>query len=99
MSSISQGRVGTLFDAMAEDVTWRWMGVSQWSRTFEGKQLVQDKLFGGARETLSASSSGAASVAISSTRESPGPSLVAEPSQPDYSEWVHRPDGQCRCGR
>ena len=44
---------GPLFDAMAEDVTWRWMGVSQWSRTFEGKQLVVDTLFGGARETLS----------------------------------------------
>lgn len=40
MSSMSQGRVGPLFDAMAEDVSWRWMGVSQWSRTFEGKQLV-----------------------------------------------------------
>jgi hypothetical protein len=44
MSSMSQGRVGPLFDAMAEDVTWRWMGVSQWSRTFEGKQLVMDTL-------------------------------------------------------
>lgn len=57
MSSMSQGRVGPLFDAMAEDVTWRWMGVRQWSRTFEGKQLVVDTLFGGARETLSPSSS------------------------------------------
>jgi ketosteroid isomerase-like protein len=37
-------------------LTWRWMGVSQWSRTFEGKQLVVDTLFGGARETLSPSS-------------------------------------------
>jgi hypothetical protein len=26
MSSMSQGRVGPLFDAMAEDVSWRWMG-------------------------------------------------------------------------
>ena len=57
MSSMSQGRVGPLFDAMAEDVSWRWMGVSQWSRTFEGKQLVAGTLFGGARETLSPSSS------------------------------------------
>jgi uncharacterized protein len=56
MSSMSRGRVAPLFDAMAEDVTWRWMGVSQWSRTFEGKQLVVDTLFGGARETLSPSS-------------------------------------------
>jgi hypothetical protein len=34
---MSQGRVGPLFDAMVENVTWRWMGVGQWSRTFEGK--------------------------------------------------------------
>jgi uncharacterized protein len=57
MGAMSQGRVGPLFDAMAEDVTWRWMGVSKWSRTFVGKQLVVDTLFGGARETLSPSSS------------------------------------------
>ncbi|MDX6233832.1 MAG: uncharacterized protein QOH68_2909 [Nocardioidaceae bacterium] len=57
MDAMSQGRVGPLFDAMAEDVTWRWMGVSQWSRTFEGKQIIVAKLFGGATETLSPSSS------------------------------------------
>ena len=57
MSSMSQGRVGPLFDAMAEDVTWRWMGVKQWSRAIEGKQSVVDTLFGGASETLPASSS------------------------------------------
>jgi uncharacterized protein len=57
MDAMSQGRVGPLFDAMAEDVTWRWMGVGKWSRTFEGKQIVVDKLFGGAAETLSPSSS------------------------------------------
>jgi hypothetical protein len=42
---------------MAEDVTWRWMGVGQWSRTFEGKQLVADTLFAGSMDTLSPSSS------------------------------------------
>ena len=47
-----------LFDAMAEDVTWRWMGVSQWSKTFEGKRKVLDELFGGVDATLSDSSSG-----------------------------------------
>lgn len=57
MDALSQGRVGPLFDAMAEDVTWRWMGVHSWSRTFEGKQIVVDKLFGGATETLGPSSS------------------------------------------
>jgi ketosteroid isomerase-like protein len=57
MNAMSQGRVGPLFEAMAEDVTWRWMGVNQWSRTFEGKQAVVDKLFAGAAETLSPTSS------------------------------------------
>jgi ketosteroid isomerase-like protein len=57
MVAMSQGRVGPLFDAMAEDVTWRWMGVNKWSQTFEGKQTVVDKLFGGATETLGPSSS------------------------------------------
>ena len=57
MVAMSQGRVGPLFDAMAEDVTWRWMGVNNWSQTFEGKQTVVDKLFGGATETLGPSSS------------------------------------------
>jgi ketosteroid isomerase-like protein len=57
MGAMSQSRVAPLFDAMADDVTWRWMGVNQWSRTFEGKQLVIDKLFGGATETLGPSSS------------------------------------------
>ena len=56
MGAMSLGRVAPLFEAMAEDVTWRWMGVNQWSRTFEGKQIVVDRLFGGA-ETLGPSSS------------------------------------------
>ena len=57
MDAMSQGQVAPLFAAMAEDVTWRWMGVNQWSQTFEGKQLVVDKLFAGAAETLPSSSS------------------------------------------
>jgi uncharacterized protein len=57
MGAMARGRVGPLFDAMADDVTWRWMGVKQWSRAFEGKQSVMDTLFGGASETLPPSSS------------------------------------------
>jgi ketosteroid isomerase-like protein len=56
MGAMSQGRVDPLLGLMADDVTWRWMGVNQWSRTFKGKQLVVDKLFGGATETLGPSS-------------------------------------------
>ena len=54
MSAMSEGRVRPLFDAMAEDVTWRWMGVKQWTRSFNGKQTVVDTLFGGNAETLTA---------------------------------------------
>jgi uncharacterized protein len=57
MGAMSKGLVRPLFDAMADDVTWRWMGVGQWSRTFEGKQTVVDTLFDGNAETLSSSSS------------------------------------------
>ena len=52
MGAMSQGRVAPLFEAMAEDVTWRWMGVNQWSRTFGCKQIVVDTLFGGATEAI-----------------------------------------------
>ena len=56
MAHMSQGRSRAFFDAMAEDVIWRWMGVDRWSRTFEGKQTVVDTLFGGSTETLGPSS-------------------------------------------
>jgi uncharacterized protein len=57
MDAMAHGRVGTLFDAMADDVTWRWMGVHQWTRTFAGKESVVADLFGGAAEFLRPSSS------------------------------------------
>ena len=47
MHAMSQGRVAPLLALLAEDVRWRWMGVGQWSRTLEGKQVVVDTLFGG----------------------------------------------------
>jgi uncharacterized protein len=56
MAALSQGRVRPLADALAEDVTWRWMGVRQWSRTFTGRQVVLDTLFAGAEDSLSPSS-------------------------------------------
>ena len=56
MSAMSQGQARPFFDAMADDVTWRWMGVNRWSRTFEGKQTIVDTLFDGSTETLGASS-------------------------------------------
>lgn len=52
MGALARGQHQLLFEAMREDVTWRWMGVEQWSRTFAGKQQVIDELFGGVEESL-----------------------------------------------
>jgi len=52
MNAMSEGQVAPLLALMAEDVIWRWMGVGQWSRTFEGKRRVIDTLFGGAIDEL-----------------------------------------------
>jgi len=52
MDALARAERQPLFDAMADDVSWRWMGVSSWSKTFEGKQQVVDELFGGVEETL-----------------------------------------------
>ena len=50
MDALSHGSARPLIDAMTEDVTWRWMGVSRWSKTFVGRQSVANTLFGGAPE-------------------------------------------------
>lgn len=55
MAAMAEGDLQPLFDAMDEEVSWRWMGVRQWSRTFVGKPEVVRELFGGVAETLSPS--------------------------------------------
>jgi ketosteroid isomerase-like protein len=55
MGAMADGDLQPMFDAMHEDVSWRWMGVRQWSKTFVGKRDVVQELFGGAAETLSGS--------------------------------------------
>ncbi len=57
MTEMAEGRSLSFFDAMADDARWHWMGVRQWSRTFEGKQAIIDTLFSGSAETLPPSSS------------------------------------------
>ena len=47
MEAMGRADLHPLFDAMADDVSWRWMGVSTWSKVFTGKQAVIDELFGG----------------------------------------------------
>ena len=51
-AAMAEGTREPLFDAMAEDMTWRWMGTDQWSRTFEGKAAVVNELFGAVTDTL-----------------------------------------------
>ena len=45
-----------LFDAMADDIEWQWMGVNAWSRTFRGKSAVLGELFAGVEQSIGTSS-------------------------------------------
>ena len=54
MDALARAKRQPLFDAMADDVSWRWMGVRSWSKTFESKQQVVSELFGGVEETITA---------------------------------------------
>lgn len=57
VEALAQGSRQPLFDAMREDVTWRWMGADTWSRTFVGKEQVIGELFGGVNASLDSSGS------------------------------------------
>jgi uncharacterized protein len=52
MESMTNGDLRPFFDAMSDDVTWRWMGVTNWSKTFNGKKEVVGDLFGGVARDL-----------------------------------------------
>jgi ketosteroid isomerase-like protein len=52
MESMTNGDLRPFFDAMSDDVTWQWMGVTNWSKTFKGKKEVVDDLFGGVARDL-----------------------------------------------
>ena len=41
-----------LFDLLADNVRWSWMGVEDWSRTFVGKAEVIEGLFGAVDKTI-----------------------------------------------
>lgn len=56
LAAMSAGDLGPLFDAMADDIEWSWMGVDAWSRTFRGKGEVLGELFAGVAESLGESS-------------------------------------------
>ena len=38
MRAMEEGRLTPFFEAMHEDVIWRWMGTDEWTRSFLGKQ-------------------------------------------------------------
>jgi ketosteroid isomerase-like protein len=46
MDALAGGDLQPLFDAMADDVTWRWMGVNQLSRTFVGSRRLSGNCSG-----------------------------------------------------
>jgi ketosteroid isomerase-like protein len=52
VEALGVGNRTPLFDLLADDVRWSWMGVRTWSRTFTGKAEVVDELFGGVDQTL-----------------------------------------------
>jgi uncharacterized protein len=52
MESMTNGDLRPFFDAMSDDVTWQWMGVTSWSKTFSGKKEVVGGLFGGVARDL-----------------------------------------------
>lgn len=53
--ALAEGDHRPLLEALAADVAWRWMGVSAWSRTFEGREAVINELFGGVDDELASS--------------------------------------------
>lgn len=57
VAAMAGGRVGPLFDLLADDVVWQWMGVEHWPRAFTGKEVVRQVLFGGATDEMSPGSS------------------------------------------
>ncbi len=57
MQAMEKGRLTPFFEAMHEDVIWRWMGTDEWTKSFLGKQAIIETLFGGASNTLGPGSS------------------------------------------
>jgi uncharacterized protein len=55
LAEMSQGNLGPLVEAMAEDMRWTWMGTGRWAHTFEGKSSVVNELLAAVKETLSGS--------------------------------------------
>lgn len=52
LDAMADGNLTPLFEAMADDMKWRWMGTGQWSHSFNGKDAVINELFASVDQTL-----------------------------------------------
>jgi uncharacterized protein len=51
-AELAKGNTDPLFNAMADDMQWTWMGSGPWSRTFTGKKAVIGELWSAVKKTL-----------------------------------------------
>ena len=51
-AELAKGNTDPLFEAMAEDMQWIWMGSGPWSKTFKGKTAVIGELWSAVKKTL-----------------------------------------------
>jgi uncharacterized protein len=51
-AGLAKGNTDPLFDAMANDMQWTWMGSGPWSKTFKGKEAVIGELWTAVKKTL-----------------------------------------------
>lgn len=54
--AMADGNLTPLFEAMADNMQWRWMGTGQWPHTFDGKDTVINELFASVAATLTGES-------------------------------------------
>lgn len=45
-AEMAAGNHQPFLDILADDIEWTWMGTYRWSRSFKGKDVVVNKLFG-----------------------------------------------------
>jgi uncharacterized protein len=51
-AALAKGNTDPLFDAMADDMQWTWMGSGPWSKAFTGKKAVIGELWSAVKKTL-----------------------------------------------
>ncbi len=51
-SGLAQGDGALFFERLTDDVRWRIIGTTKWSRTYDGKQAIARDMFGEVRSVL-----------------------------------------------